>query len=95
MAVHRWGFAYFDGPLEGLEAKAIQAEDAERLQRALRHARVIQPVAEWAAWLEKRLEQLGKGTIWQPLLALAERGVQEAAKELGVNDPAVAGLLNQ
>jgi tetratricopeptide (TPR) repeat protein len=94
-AVHRWGFAYFDGPLEGLEAKAIQAEDAERLQRAFRHARVIQPAAEWAAWLEKRLEQLGEGTIWQPLLAVAERGVQEAAKELGANDPAVAGLLDR
>jgi hypothetical protein len=36
--VHRWGFAYFDGPLEAMEAKAIQAEDAERLHRALRHA---------------------------------------------------------
>ena len=94
-AVHRWGFAYFDGPLEGLEAKAIQADDAERLQRALRHARVIQPPAEWAAWLEKRLEQLEEGTIWQPLLAVAERGVQEAEKELGANDPAVADLLNQ
>jgi hypothetical protein len=94
-AVHRWGFAYFDGPLEGLEAKAIHADDAERLQRALRHARVIQPAAEWAAWLEKRLQQLGEGTIWQSLLAVAERGVQEAAKTLGANDPAVAGLLDQ
>jgi tetratricopeptide (TPR) repeat protein len=94
-AVHRWGFAYFDGPLEGLEAKAIQADDAERLQRALRHAREIQPPAEWAAWLEKRLKQLGKGTIWQPLLSVAERGVQEAAKALGANDPAVAGLLDR
>jgi tetratricopeptide (TPR) repeat protein len=94
-AVHRWGFAYFDGPLEGLEAKAIQADDAERLQRALRHARVIQPPAEWAAWLVKRLEQLGEGTIWQPLLAVAERGVQEAENVLGANDPAVADLLNQ
>jgi tetratricopeptide (TPR) repeat protein len=94
-AVHRWGFAYFDGPLEALEAKAIQADDAERLQRALRHAREIQPAAEWAAWLEKRLEQLEEGTIWQPLLAVAERGVQEAEKELGANDPAVAGLLNR
>jgi Flp pilus assembly protein TadD len=94
-AVHRWGFAYFDAPLEALEAKAIQATDAERLQRALRHARVIQPAAEWAAWLEKRLEQLGKGTIWQPLLAVAERGVQEAARTLGANDPAVAGLLDR
>ena len=77
-AVHHWGFAYFDGPLEALEAMAIQAEDAERLQSALRHAREIQPPAEWAAWLEKRLEQLSEGTIWQPLLAVAERGVQEA-----------------
>jgi tetratricopeptide (TPR) repeat protein len=94
-AVHRWGFAYFDGPLEGLEAKAIQADDAERLQRALRHARVIQPATEWAAWLEKRLEQLGKGTIWQPLLAVAERGVQEAEKALGANDPAITGLLDR
>jgi tetratricopeptide (TPR) repeat protein len=94
-AVHRWGFAYFDGPLEGLEAKAIQADDAERLQRALRHARVIQPATEWAAWLEKRLGQLGEGTIWQPLLAVAERGVQEAEKTLGANDPAVAGLLDR
>jgi hypothetical protein len=94
-AVHRWGFAYFDGPLEGLEAKAIQADDAERLQRALRHARVIQPAAEWAAWLVKRLDQLGRGTIWQPLLAVAERGVQVATKELGANDPAVAGLLDR
>ena len=94
-AVHRWGFAYFDGPLEGLEANAIQAGDAERLQRALRHARVIQPAAEWAAWLEKRLAQLGKGTIWQPLLAVAEMGVQEAEKALGANDPAVAGLLDR
>jgi hypothetical protein len=94
-AVHRWGFAYFDGPLEGLEAKAIQADDAERLQRALRHAREIRPPAEWAAWLVKRLEQLGKGTIWQSLLAVAERGVQEAEKELGANDPAVAGLLDR
>jgi hypothetical protein len=80
--VHRWGFAYFDGPLEGLEDKAIQAEDAERLQRALRHAREIQPASEWAAWLEKRLEQLGKGTIWQSLLAVAERGVQAVPKPL-------------
>ena len=94
-AVHRWGFAYFDGPLEGLDAKAIQAEDAERLQRALRHARVIQPAIEWAAWLEKRLEQLEEGTIWQSLLAVAERGVQEVATELGENDPAVAGLLDR
>jgi tetratricopeptide (TPR) repeat protein len=93
--VHRWGFAYFDGPLEGLEAKAIQATDAERLQRALLHARVIQPPAEWAAWQTQRLEQLGKGTIWQPLLAVAERGVQEAEKELGGNDPAIAGLLDR
>jgi tetratricopeptide (TPR) repeat protein len=94
-AVHRWGFAYFDGQLEGLEAKAIQADDAERLQRAQHHAGVIQPAAEWAAWLEKRLEQLGKGTIWQPLLAVAERGVQEAEKSLGGNDPAIAGLLDR
>ena len=94
-AVHRWGFAYFDGPLEGLEAKAIQADDAERLQRALRHARVIQPACEWAAWLAKRLGQLRVGTIWQPLLAVAERGVQAAEKELGANDPAVAGLLDR
>ena len=93
--VHRWGFAYFDGPLEGLEAKAIQAGDAERLQRALRHAREIQPAAEWAAWLANRLEQLGKGVIWLPLLAVAERGVQEAANALGANDPAVAGLLDR
>jgi tetratricopeptide (TPR) repeat protein len=94
-AVHRWGFAYFDGPLEGLEAKAIQADDAELLKRALRHAREIQPAAEWAAWLEKRLAQLGNGTIWQPLLAVAEMGVQEAEKALGENDPALAGLLNE
>jgi hypothetical protein len=94
-AVHRWGFAYFDRPLEGLEAKAIQADDAERLQRALRHARVIQPATEWAAWLEKRLEQLGQGTIWQPLLAVAEKGVQEAEKALGANISIMAGLLNQ
>jgi tetratricopeptide (TPR) repeat protein len=94
-AVHHWGFSYFDGPLEGLEAKAIQADDSERLQRALRHARVIQPPAEWAAWLVKRLEQLGEGTIWQSLLAVAERGVQEAAKTLAANDPAVAGLLDR
>jgi hypothetical protein len=94
-AVHRWGFAYFDGPLEGLEAKAIQTDDAEQLQRALRHARVIQPAAEWAAWLEKRLEQLSEGTIWQPLLAVAERGVQDAEKELGANDPAITGLLDR
>jgi hypothetical protein len=94
-AVHRWGFAYFDGPLEGLEAKAIQTDDAERLQRALRHARVIQPAAEWAAWLEKRLEQLSEGTIWQPLLSVAERGVQDAEKELGANDPAITRLLDQ
>ena len=94
-AVHRWGFAYFDAPLEALEANAIQAADAERLQRAQRHARVIQPAAEWAAWLEKRLEQLGEGTIWQSLLAVAERGVQEAEKTLGANDPAIAGLLDR
>jgi hypothetical protein len=94
-AVHRWGFAYFDGPLEGLEAKAIQADDAERLQRALRHAREIQPAAEWAAWLYKRLEQLEEGTIWQPLLAVAERGVHEVVRTLGANDPAVAGLLDR
>jgi hypothetical protein len=94
-AVHRWGFAYFDGPLEGLEAKAIQADDAERLQRAQRHARWIQPAAEWAAWLENRLEQLGEGTIWQSLLAVAEKGVQEAVKALGANDPAIPGLLDR
>jgi hypothetical protein len=29
-AVHHWGFAYFDAPLEALEAKAIQADHAER-----------------------------------------------------------------
>ncbi len=94
-AVHRWGFAYFDGPLVGLEPKAIEAKDAERLQRALGHALWIQPAAEWAAWLEKRLEQLGKGTIWQPLLAVAERGVLQAEQELGANDPAIAALLDQ
>ncbi len=94
-AVHRWGFAYFDGPLEELETKAIQAEDAERLQRALRHARWIQPAAEWAPWLRDRLERLGKGTIWQPLLAVAEKGVQEAELRLGSNHPGVAGLLDQ
>jgi tetratricopeptide (TPR) repeat protein len=55
---------------------------------------VIQPAAEWAAWLEKRLEQLSEGTIWQSLLAVAERGVQEAANELGANDPAVACFLD-
>ncbi|MCP9785823.1 tetratricopeptide repeat protein [Cyanobium sp. N5-Cardenillas] len=94
-AVHRWGFAYFDGPLEVLETKAIQAKDAERLQRALRHARWIQPAAEWATWLSDRLVQLGKGTIWQPLLAVAEKGVQEAELRLGANDPAIAALLDQ
>jgi len=94
-AMHRWGFAYFDGPLQGLEAKAIQAEDAERLQRALSHARNIHPAAEWAAWLVKRLVQLEKGTIWQPLLAVTERAVQQAEQELGGSDPAVAGLLNR
>ena len=94
-AVHHWGFAYFDGPLEGLEAKAIQATDAERLQRALRHARVIQPAAEWAAWLGKRLNELGDGTIWQLLIAVAERGVQMVKQERGEVDPALSGLLNQ
>jgi len=93
--VHRWGFAYFDKPLEGLKAKAIQADDAERLQRALRHAREIQPAAEWAAWLEKRLNELGDGTIWQLLIAVAERGVQMVKQERGEVDPALAGLLNQ
>jgi hypothetical protein len=34
---------------------------------------VILPSSEWAAWLAKRLEQLGKGTIWQPLLSVAEK----------------------
>jgi tetratricopeptide (TPR) repeat protein len=94
-AVHRWGFAYFDDPLEGLEAKNIQAEHAERLQRALVHARKIQPAAEWTAWLDKRLIDLEKGTIWQPLLAVTERGVQQAEQELGGSDPAVASLLNR
>ena len=94
-AVHRWGFAYFDGPLEPLETKAIQAEDAERLQRALHHARRVQPAGEWAPWLAGRLEQLGKGTIWQPLLAVAERGVEEAQRELGEENLAVAELLNE
>ena len=94
-AVHRWGFAYFDEPLEGLEVTAIQAEDAERLQRALRHARCIQPAAEWAPWLKDRLMQLGKGTIWQALLAVAEKAVQNAEQELGSNDPGVAGLLDR
>jgi tetratricopeptide (TPR) repeat protein len=94
-AAHRWGFAYFDGPLEGLETKAIQAKDAERLQRALSHAQWIQPAAEWAPWLKDRLEQLGKGTIWQPLLAVAEKGVQEAELRLGSNDPGVAGLIDR
>jgi hypothetical protein len=92
-AVHRWGFAYFDGPLEALEAKAIQADDAARLQRALRHARVIQPPAEWAAWLEKRLNELGDDTILQLLIAVAERGVQMVKQERGEVDPALAGLL--
>ncbi len=94
-AVNRWGFAYFDGPLEALEANAIQADDAERLERALRHARVIQPAAEWAAWLEKRLVQLGKGTIWQSLLVVAEKGVQQVEEEMGVNDQWVATLLKE
>jgi tetratricopeptide (TPR) repeat protein len=94
-AVHRWGFAYFDGPLEGLEAKNIQAEDADRLQRALMHADKIQTAAEWAAWLEKRLNELGDGTIWQLLIAVAERGVQMVQQERGEVDPALAGLLNK
>jgi tetratricopeptide (TPR) repeat protein len=93
--VHRWGFAYFDGPLEGLEAKNIQAEDADRLQRALMHADKIQTAAEWAAWLEKRLNELGDGTIWQLLIAVAERGVQMVEQERGEVDPALAGLLNK
>ncbi len=94
-AVHRWGFAYFDDPLEGLEPKNIQVEDAELLQRALGHVRWVQPAAEWAAWLEKRLELLGKGTIWQPLLAVTERGGPQAEQELGASNPAVAGLLDR
>ena len=94
-AVHRWGFAYFDGQLEGLEVKAIQADDADRLQRALVHALIIQPPSEWAAWLVKRLEQLEKGTIWQPLLAVAEKGVQHAVQGLGGEDPAIAELLDK
>ena len=94
-AVHRWGFAYFDGQLEALEAKAIQAEDAERLQRALRHAREIQPAAEWVAWLGRRLNQLGSGTIWQSLLVVAENGVRQAEEELGTNDQSVAILLDE
>jgi tetratricopeptide (TPR) repeat protein len=94
-AVHRWGFAYFDGQLEGLEVKSIQADDADRLQRALVHALIIQPPSEWAAWLVNRLEQLEKGTIWQPLLAVAEKGVQHAVQELGGEDPAVAELLDK
>jgi hypothetical protein len=94
-AVHRWGFDYFDGPLEELDAKNIQAEDAERLQRALWHTRHIQPASEWAIWLAKRLYFLGKGTIWQPLIAVAERGLLHVEKDLGEQDPAVAALLDQ
>ena len=94
-AVHRWGFAYFDGPLEVLEAKTIQAEDAERLQQALSHARIIQPAPEWSAWLVNRLVQLEQGTIWQPLLAVVEIGVQQAELELGGNHPVIACLLNR
>jgi hypothetical protein len=33
-AVHRWGLADFVGPLEKLDVKNIQAEDAERLRQA-------------------------------------------------------------
>ncbi|MFN9623153.1 MAG: tetratricopeptide repeat protein [Cyanobacteriota bacterium] len=91
-AVHRWGFAFFDGPLEGLEAKAIQAEDAERLERALHHSCRVQPAGEWAPWLAGRLWKMAEGTIWQPLLAVAERGVEEAQRELGEANPAVAEL---
>jgi tetratricopeptide (TPR) repeat protein len=93
--VHQWGFAYFDNPLVGLQAKTIQAEDAERLQRALTHALHIQPATVWAAWLINRLVQLEKGTIWQPLLAVAEIGVQQAEHELGRNHPVLAGLLHR
>ncbi|MFM9047784.1 MAG: tetratricopeptide repeat protein, partial [Cyanobium sp.] len=93
--VHRWGFGFFDGPLEGLDVKNIQAEDAERLQRALLHARHIQPASEWATWLVKRLEFLGKGTIWQSLIAVTEIGLLHAERDLGEQDPAVASLLNQ
>jgi tetratricopeptide (TPR) repeat protein len=92
--VHRWGFDYFDGPLAALEAKAIQAEDADRLQRALHHARRVQPAAEWAPWLVGRLKQMAEGAIWQPLLAVADRGIEEAQKELGEANPAVAVLLD-
>jgi len=94
-AVHRWGFNYFDGLLEELETKAIQAKDAERLQRALRHARCIQPAAEWAQWLQGRLRRLSEGTIWQSLLVVAESGVLGVEKELGSDDPAVVYLLEQ
>ena len=94
-AVHRWGFAHFDGHLEGLDVKNIQAEDAERLQRALWHARHIQPASEWATWLVKRLEFLEKGTIWQPLIAVTERGLLHAERDLGEQDPAVASLLDR
>jgi len=92
-AVHCWGFAYFDGPLEGPDVKNIQAEDAERLQRALWHARHIQPASEWAIWLLNRLEFLAKGTIWQPLIAVTEIGLLHAKRDLGEQDPAVASLL--
>ena len=94
-AVHRWGFAYFDRPLGGLDVKNIQAEDAEHLQRALRHARNIHPTSEWAAWLVKRMEVLWEGAIWQPLLVVAEKGLLHAEMDLGEQDPGVAALLDK
>lgn len=93
--VHRWGFQYFDGPLDNREAKNIQIEDAERLQRALSHATIIHPPAEWVTWLVKRLAQLEKGTIWRPLLAVTERGVQLAEQTLGRSDRSIAALLSR
>jgi tetratricopeptide (TPR) repeat protein len=94
-AVHRWGFAYFDGSLERLEVKNIKAEDAETLQYALRHARNIQTPSDWAAWLIKRMGQLDQGTIWLPLICVAKMGLHAAEQELVGNHPSIASLLNQ
>lgn len=93
-AVHEWGFAYFDGPLNDLNVKDVQAEDAERLRMSLRHAQQFLPGDKLAEWLIQRLRELGKCPIWTSLIPVVERGVQIARQELGANDSLVASLIS-
>jgi tetratricopeptide (TPR) repeat protein len=90
--VHRWGFAYFDGPLEGLEEKKTVAEDVERLQRALRHAQYICSASEWVSWIAERAWKLVECKFQSQLLSVVEMSLSEAVDRLGEYHESILGL---